>query len=181
MNLPFSELEFCKSKNSNVYMQYTCEFEDDNVSHQKEALCIALTTIIISLVFRFFLHLLQKEVQLDSAKYDFKFLTTADYAIQITITESLWKQWMQHKKREKLKSFKKFLKNEIETQVGDLPKCFGYYQDSHISVADINIAYDNNDLIQVLQKRAEALKSGKNVDKIEKQIGELVEQNYDRF
>jgi hypothetical protein len=44
--------------------------------------------------------------------------------------------------------------------VGDLPRCFGYYKDSHIAVAEINMAYDNNDLIKVLQKRAEALKSG---------------------
>ena len=59
------------------------------------------------------------------------------------------------------------MKREIEKQVGDLPRCFGYYTDSKIRVADINLAYDNVDLIKILYKRAEELKKGNNVDQIE--------------
>jgi len=48
---------------------------------------------------------------------DFKFLTTADYAVQISIPKDLWEQWGKYKEVNNMSSFKAFLKTEIEDQI----------------------------------------------------------------
>lgn len=59
--------------------------------------------------------------------------------------------------------------------MSDLPRCFGYYTENQILVADINLAYDNVDLIKVLYQRGEELKKGKNVDKLEEKIEQMID------
>jgi hypothetical protein len=112
---------------------------------------------------------------------DFKFLTTADYAVQACIPEALWKEWAKYKEVNHLSSFKAFLKQEIENQVEQLPHSFAASKSSKIKVADINFAYDNGSLIKLLRRRGSVLKSGKSSKQIDNKIYENIEANFDKY
>lgn len=115
---------------------------------------------------------------IETTLWDIGTVTTADFAVQVNLTNQLWENWKEYKeiialRRKKKLCFKDFLISEIESQVNKLnQKAFHKHHDhdheeSHeheeipkIKVACINLAYDNSHLQGLLTKRGALLVRG---------------------
>lgn len=63
----------------------------------------------------------------------------------------------------------------------DLPASFNEIKSDNVSIADINFAYDNVDVIKILKKRADLLKKGKSCEKIENKLITMIDKNYNKY
>ena len=63
----------------------------------------------------------------------------------------------------------------------ELPASFNKIKSNNISIADINFAYDNVDVIKILKKRADLLKQAKSCEKIENKLLGMIENNYTKY
>ena len=61
--------------------------------NQKVALLATTTGIVCSLIFAYTVYYLRYSAQLNFKEWDMDTVTTADFTVQINITEKIWKKW----------------------------------------------------------------------------------------
>ena len=84
----------CSKEDSRVYVQYSCDFKDIVKSQQMKGLFVACVAILSSSVMYLGIYYGQEKAKMEYALWDLSTATVADYAVQVTITESIWKKWL---------------------------------------------------------------------------------------
>ena len=85
----------------------------------KIGLLAALTGITASLLFSYVVYYLKYSSQLDFKKWDVGTVTTADFTVQVTFTDTMWAKWNEAKasSNEPAKTLKAYVKKSMIEQL----------------------------------------------------------------
>ena len=96
-------------------------------------------------------------------KFDLENVNLSDYSVQMTITDTMKKNFKQYLKDHpnQDKTLIQMIKEKLDEEISKCPKVLEENKDGNTSVVDVTIAYDNSDMYKLLEKRGAILASGK--------------------
>ena len=80
------ERKNCSSDFAQVYLQYSCDFEDIMLSQNMKGLIVTISGIIVCIIFRFSIYFRRTMSDIDANIWDIDTVTTADFAVQVNLT-----------------------------------------------------------------------------------------------
>lgn len=150
----------CTHRNAHFFIQFMCVHSTDSLSLRYfHGTLIGSVAIFTSFLVLIMIYFLRRKLALDQIEWDVQTVTPGDYTVQIPISEE---QYMEYKLMNSESEsnislgFKVYLKQWLEKllskeKYGDLEI------DSKINVADIQIAFKNRKIIDLLRKRGESI------------------------
>ena len=97
----------CYSDFAQIYIQYSCDFEDVILSQNMKGLIVTISGIIVCCVFRFSIYYRRTMSDIDANIWDYDTVTTADFAVQINLTNRMWSNWKEYSDTMRLRKKKK--------------------------------------------------------------------------
>ena len=167
----------CTGEMSKVYIQYNCEHDDETIRKiQVKGQIIAANTLVVLVVYLFWIHYIRKLSSIDEAVWDHATTTAADFTMQIDIPEEFYTE-IQEKKQAN-ESFTDIFHDKLLAAVDKLEKVFSKEEakDVEIKISNISYGHDNGELIELLMKRGNAFKDAdfKKIQNLENNIFELI-------
>jgi hypothetical protein len=159
-----------------------------------QGLAIVCFNILIGLVFIIMLRFFKKKTQIELKQWDMDTVTVSDFAVELNIPEKMYNKFIKDFE-EKVRlgqvedhnpdnyslifEFENALCQSIENDLSKMPKINKDLDE--IIICDVNINFNNSEIINLLSKRGAALKYGKILEarKIEDEIKEVKEKKYD--
>ena len=92
---------------------------DHLLYNKKTGLLAALTAITCCLIFRYAIYYLRYSAQLEFKRWDVGTVTTADFTVQVTFTDTMWLKWQEAraKSQEPAKTLKAYVKKAMSEQL----------------------------------------------------------------
>jgi hypothetical protein len=83
----------CTDENTKVFLQYNCDLGADTYHNQKVGVLVAFLGMTMCLSYSYLIYYLRRASELNFKKWDVSSVTTADFTVQVTIREEIWKCW----------------------------------------------------------------------------------------
>jgi hypothetical protein len=180
----------CLRGDSSFFLQIPCTIADDVlVDRQVQGLFIGCMGAFIALFYISFIDFLKSLFKSTAVEWDVKTITAGDYCVELQITKTMWDTFIatiynpeDHKP--KLNQFRDYLSKEMSKRLTKLPD-LGYEDEppERINISLITFAFDNNELINILRARGNAIKF-ENFDemrKINQKIDTLKRLNLQKY
>ena len=98
---PLNAKTKCDIKNAVVYGQYTCD-EHESMQWRKQAqYIIGFIGLVSCFLFSAITYYQLNVSQLEEKKWDISTVTTADFTVEINISQEFWNYWLEFKKGER--------------------------------------------------------------------------------
>jgi RNA recognition motif-containing protein len=194
-NFIFPVYKNCNSDESVAFYQYTCQHSQEQLSLKRlQGLAIVCFNILIGLVFLIMLRFFKKKTQIELKQWDMDTVTVSDFAVELNIPVKMYDRFKEDFE-EKVRlgqvedhnpddyslifEFEYALCQSIENDISKIPKINKDLDE--VIICDVNINFNNSEIINLLSKRGTALKYGKILEarKVEDEIKELKEKKYD--
>lgn len=149
--------DFCMSKASLMYMQFSCDYSEIKASQQKIGLYVACTTVIIGMIWTLTIYYAKEKASMEFTQWDLLTATAADFTVQVGLTPSIWDEWNKYRETPECKetSFKEHVKRSVVEQVK--AKNPVLENAPEVDVACISFAYDNSKVLNLLAQRGRLL------------------------
>ena len=134
------------------------------IKQQQIGLMVSCLAIAASLIFVYTMNFALNKSKLDYIKWDLSNVTLRDFSVQLTITPEIWETWLDHKVKirdnehhECKGSFRNYIKSSMIKQLKEFGNAFnkpdGPPGDNTVDIATIVFAFDNAQVMKLLQKR----------------------------
>ena len=169
----------CFKQSTQIFMQYTCEMTDGQKFDTFEKLTVCtFTTMVIAIVYILVIYYAQNSSQIDSIEYDMNTVTASDYSVEMDISASMWESFLVNnydavkKDKDDEGNFKwtralyckEYLSEKIKEVLSQYQKekmalgeGHGQKEIDKLDVFDIQFAYNNHEVINILKKRGAAI------------------------
>ena len=168
-----------------VFVQASCE-QDDDMLELKKALGLGVSVIglFMCLYYHISLTYMRNTNLINEKIFDSELITLGDYSVQGQITQSQWEKFFAQIGSDEyaMMDFEECLTFEIKSwlQRADQGKNIG---ELIYEVADIQLAFDNNQMMNLLAKRANALRKRNfaKAKRIQEQMTKYKNENFEKL
>lgn len=85
---------------SRIYLQYNCKFDQASLIDQRlKGLTVACISILATVIWIGEMNVTEIRDKLNSVSYDLLTTMVGDFTIEVKLTETVWKKWLEHKKK----------------------------------------------------------------------------------
>lgn len=85
---------------SRIYLQYNCKFDQASLIDQRlKGLTVACIGILATVIWIGEMNVTEIRDKLNSVSYDLLTTMVGDFTIEVKLTETVWKKWLEHKKK----------------------------------------------------------------------------------
>jgi len=175
----------CTNDNTNVFVQFSCELPPELQQQRRlEGLVIACLGVFIALFFLVYVDYVKSVAKNTFVEWDVKTITAGDYTTEYDIPKAQFDNFVNQVYDpncglSKAAAFRNYLKAELEKRLSEFPN-LGFEEDEQeIQIAQIALAFDNAQLINMLRARGNFIKMQKfdEMRKMDAKIDEYRSQN----
>jgi len=176
-------LQDCNYKETKIYIQYSCDFNEEEAYQRKVGLHAAFIGLVACFIYSYVIYHTRKSAAINYKIWDMNTVTAADFTVEVGIPPIIWRKWNRRNIKD-TQSFKNFFRDQLQRQVDELPPVLDNpATNTNADIACVIFAYSNRKLIKALIKRGKCLIAGKihNILESEERINHLVSDHRDDF
>ena len=138
--------------------------------------------IIVTNVYLVFMYYSETYESLREKKYDLQNINLSDYSVEMVITQKMKDEYKKHRANNPKsdQTLIQLIKEKIDSEIKKCDKVLKDDLDGSTDVVDVSVAYDNSEMLKLLQKRGTVLGAGQfsKYDEVEKEINDMLENDH---